>query len=96
MPIVENIAATSVGIIGGTPMLDLCYTEDAAADVDMNVIMTGSGKFIEIQGTAEQKPFTREESDQLLDLAVHGIQELVCLQNKIILENLDEISTGNP
>lgn len=95
LPIVENIAATSVGIIDGIPMLDLCYTEDSAADVDMNVVMTGSGKFIEIQGTAEHNPFTREESDQLLDLAVNGIQELVRLQNKIVLENLDEVSTGN-
>ena len=95
LPIVENIAATSVGIIDGIPMLDLCYTEDSAADVDMNVVMTGSGKFIEIQGTAEHNPFTREESDQLLDLAVNGIQELVHLQNKIVLENLDEVSTGN-
>ncbi len=96
LPIVENIAATSVGIIDGTPMLDLCYTEDSAADVDMNVVMTGSGKFIEIQGTAEHNPFTREESDELLDLAVNGIQQLVRLQNRIMLENLDEVSTSNP
>lgn len=96
LPIVENIAATSVGIIDGTPMLDLCYTEDSSADVDMNVVMTGSGKFIEIQGTAEHNPFTREDSDELLDLAINGIQELVRLQNKIMLENLDEVSIGNP
>ncbi len=95
LPIVDNIAATSVGIINGTPMLDLCYTEDFAADVDMNVVMTGSGKFIEIQGTAEHNPFSREESQQLLDLSVNGIQQLVRLQNQMMLENLDEVSLGN-
>jgi len=95
LPIVDNIAATSVGIIDGTPMLDLCYTEDFAADVDMNVVMTGSGKFIEIQGTAEHNPFSREESQQLLDLSVNGIQQLVRLQNQMMLENLDEVSLGN-
>ena len=76
-------------------MLDLCYTEDSTADVDMNVVMTGSGKFIEVQGTAEHNPFSREEYDQMLDLAVSGIQELVRLQNKIMLENLNEVSSGN-
>lgn len=96
LPIVDNIAATSVGIIDGTPMLDLCYTEDYAADVDMNVVMTGSGKFIEIQGTAEHNPFSHEEAQQLLDLSVNGIQQLVRLQNKMMLENLDEVSLGNP
>ncbi len=95
LPIVDNIAATSVGIIDGTPMLDLCYTEDSAADVDMNVIMTGSGKFIEIQGTAEHNPFSREETDQLLDLSVSGIEQLIRLQNRIMLENLDEVSFSN-
>ena len=95
MPITDNIAATSVGIINGTPMLDLCYTEDSAADVDMNIVMTGSGKFIEIQGTAEHNPFSREEYDQLLDLSVRGIQQLVRLQNKMMLEELDETCFGN-
>ena len=95
LPIVDNIAATSVGIIEGIPMLDLCYTEDSAADVDMNVIMTGSGKFIEIQGTAEHNPFSREETDQLLDLSVSGIGQLIRLQNRMMLENLDEVSFSN-
>lgn len=95
LPIKENIAATSVGIIDGIPMLDLCYTEDSTADVDMNVVMTGNGKFIEVQGTAEHNPFSREEYDQMLDLAVSGIQELVRLQNKIMIENLNEVSSGN-
>ncbi len=96
LPIADNIAATSVGVIEGTPMLDLCYTEDSAADVDMNIVMTGSGKFIEIQGTAEHNPFSREETNQLLDLSVSGIQQLIRLQNRMMLENLDEACTSNP
>ena len=92
LPIHDNIAATSVGIIDGVPMLDLCYSEDFAADVDMNIVMTGNDKFIEIQGTAEQNPFSREEYDQLLDLAVSGIKQLVRLQNQIMLEDLDEVN----
>lgn len=95
LPIVDNIAATSVGIIDGTPMLDLCYSEDSTADVDMNVVMTGNGKFIEIQGTAEHNPFSREETDLLLDLSVSGIEQLIRLQNRMMLENLDEVSFGN-
>ena len=94
-PIHDNIAATSVGIVDGTPMLDLCYTEDSAADVDMNIVMTGRGKFVEIQGTAEEEPFSREASDQLLDLAAGGIQELIRLQTRIQLEKLNEASLGN-
>ena len=94
-PIVDNIAATSVGLIKGEPMLDLCYSEDSTADVDMNIVMTGSGKFIEIQGTAEEKPFSREDYDQMLDLAVGGIQQLIRLQNRMMLENLDEARIGD-
>ena len=80
MPIGEFVAATSVGIIDGVPMLDLCYDEDSRADVDLNVIMTGDGKIIEIQGTAEKEPFTRSDLDYLLDLAHGGIKRLVDLQ----------------
>ena len=76
-------------------MLDLCYEEDSAADVDMNIVMTGQGKFVEIQGTAEEEPFSREESDQLLDLAVGGINQLIRLQNRIQIEKLNEASLGN-
>ena len=94
-PIIDNIAATSVGLIKGEPMLDLCYSEDSTADVDMNIVMTGSGKFIEIQGTAEEKPFSREDYDQMLDLAVGGIQQLIRLQNRMMLENLDEARIGD-
>lgn len=95
LPITDNVAATSVGLIKGEPMLDLCYTEDSSADVDMNIVMNGSGKFIEIQGTAEETPFSRENYDQMLDLAVNGIQELIRLQNRMMLEGLDEACTGN-
>ncbi len=94
-PITDNVAATSVGLIKGEPMLDLCYTEDSTADVDMNVVMNGSGKFIEIQGTAEESPFSREDYDQMLDLAVNGIQELIRLQNRMMVEGLDEACIGN-
>ncbi len=94
-PIIDNIAATSVGLVKGEPMLDLCYSEDSTADVDMNIVMTGSGKFIEIQGTAEEKPFSREDYDQMLDLAVGGIQQLIRLQNRMMLENLDEARIGD-
>ena len=94
-PITDNVAATSVGLIKGTPMLDLCYTEDSTADVDMNIVMTGSGQFIEIQGTAEETPFSREDYDHMLDLAVGGIQELVRLQNRMMLESLDEAGIGD-
>ena len=94
-PITDNVAATSVGLIKGTPMLDLCYAEDSTADVDMNIVMTGSGQFIEIQGTAEETPFSRADYDQMLDLAVGGIQELVRLQNRMMLESLDEAGISN-
>lgn len=94
-PITDNIAATSVGLVKGEAMLDLCYTEDSTADVDMNIVMTGSGKFIEIQGTAEENPFSREDYNQMLDLAVGGIQQLIRLQNRIMLEDLDEAGIGD-
>ena len=94
-PITDNIAATSVGVVNGEALLDLCYTEDSTADVDMNIVMTGSGKFIEIQGTAEENPFSREDYNQMLDLAVGGIQQLIRLQNRMMLEDLDEAGTGD-
>jgi ribonuclease PH len=82
-PLREPCAAISVGIVGGIPMLDLAYTEDSTAEVDMNVVMTGAGRFIEVQGTAEGLPFTRSELDTLLDLGVKGITEIVELQNEM-------------
>ena len=79
-PIRDAVAAVSVGIVQGTPMLDLEYVEDAGCDTDMNVVMTGSGGFVEVQGTAEGTPFTRAEMDALLGLADQGIRELVARQ----------------
>jgi ribonuclease PH len=79
-PLADSVAAVSVGIVGGVPMLDLCYEEDVRADTDMNVVCSGDGRFIEVQGTAEGVPFDRDLLNQLLDLAVAGCQELGKLQ----------------
>ena len=95
VPIETNVAAISVGVIGGMLMLDLSYEEDYKADVDMNVVMAGDGRFIELQGTAEESPFSQSELDQMIELGTTGVSELVQLQNRIIDENLDEASIGN-
>ena len=79
-PIRDFVAAVSVGVVDGTPLLDLEYTEDSRCDTDMNVVMTASGGFVEVQGTAEGAPFTRAEMDQLLALADKGIRELIAAQ----------------
>ncbi len=79
-PVLQPVAAVSVGIYQGTPVLDLNYDEDSACDTDMNVVMTGAGHFVEVQGTAEGAAFTRDEMNQLLDLADQGIAELMQLQ----------------
>ena len=84
IPITDYVAATSVGVIGGAPMLDLAYEEDSRADVDMNVIQTSDGRFIEVQGTAEGAPFERKVLDELLGLAEGGIRQLVELQRTIV------------
>ena len=84
VPIEDYVAATSVGLIEGVPMLDLAYDEDARADVDMNVVKTGDGRFIEVQGTAEGTPFDREALQQLVALAESGIGKLVTLQRTIV------------
>ena len=84
-PIRDHVAAISVGIVQGTPLLDLEYTEDSACDTDMNVVMTGSGHFVEVQGTAEGAAFSRREMDALLTLAEKGISDLVALQKKSLL-----------
>ena len=73
-PMTDSVAAISVGIVSGTPLLDLCYEEDSAAETDMNVVMTGSGRFVELQATAEGAPFSRKEVNELLDLADTGIR----------------------
>jgi ribonuclease PH len=83
-PVIEPCAAVSVGIVGGTPMLDLPYVEDVAAEVDMNVVMTGAGRFVEVQGTAEGMAFTRGELDSLLGLAEAGIAEIMELQREVV------------
>lgn len=80
----DSVAAVSVGIVEGTPMLDLPYSEDVRAETDMNVVVTGSGEFVEVQGTAEGAPFVRDELDALLDLALAGTAELADLQRKAL------------
>jgi ribonuclease PH len=83
-PIRDHVAAVSVGILGGRALLDLEYVEDSACDTDMNVVMTGAGHFVEVQGTAEGVAFTRREMDALLSLAEKGIAELVALQRRAL------------
>jgi ribonuclease PH len=85
-PLVDTIAAVSVGIIDGVPMLDLPYVEDVRAETDMNVVVTGSGKFVEVQGTAEGAPFDRDELNQLLDLALLGTEQLAAIQRETLAE----------
>ena len=80
----DHVAAVSVGIVGNTPLLDLKYDEDSRAEVDMNVVCTGDGRFIELQGTAEREPFSRSQMDELVTLASRGIETLVGIQKKII------------
>jgi ribonuclease PH len=80
----DLVAAVSVGIIDGVPMLDLPYEEDSRADTDMNVVMTGAGRFVEVQGTAEQEAFTRDELDQLLELAAVGIADIHLAQREVL------------
>ncbi|HET9691414.1 MAG TPA: ribonuclease PH [Acidimicrobiales bacterium] len=85
-PLTDACAAVSVGVVGGTPMLDLAYVEDSRAEVDMNVVMTGGGRFVEVQGTAEGATFSREELDGLLELAAGGIRDLVAAQRGVLAE----------
>jgi ribonuclease PH len=83
-PLTGTVAAVSVGIVGGVPLLDLRYEEDVKAETDMNVVCTGDGRFVEVQGTAEAEPFDRDELNSLLDLAVLGCTELAVLQRKAL------------
>jgi ribonuclease PH len=83
-PLLEAAAAVSVGVVDGEVLLDLCYAEDARAETDMNVVMTASGGFVEIQGTAEDRPFTRRQADAMLDLAARGIEDLLRQQNAVL------------
>jgi ribonuclease PH len=84
IPVQDHVAATSVGVVGGLPYLDLAYDEDSRAEVDMNIVKTGDGRFIEVQGTAEGPPFERRALDDLMELADAGIRELVSLQRTIV------------
>src|SRR5437899_11868370 len=81
-PVRDYVAATSVGVVAGVPMLDLCYQEDSQAEVDMNVVMTGAGKFVELQATAEKTAFNDEQMLQLIALAKRGIEDLIVVQRK--------------
>ena len=83
-PLTDHVAAVSVGIVGGVPLLDLDYTEDSSCETDMNVVMTGAGGFVELQGTAEGAPFTRAEFDALIDLARDGIAGLIAAQKAVL------------
>ncbi len=83
-PIISEVAAISVGMLNNTAILDLCYDEDSTAEVDMNVICTGAGKFIELQGTAEREPFSRDQMNEMLDLAEKGINQLFTIQRYAI------------
>jgi len=89
MPIRDYVAATSVGIVDGSALLDLTYEEDSKAEVDMNVVMTGKGKFIEVQGTAEREPFSKAQMDKMLELAQKGIGKLNEIQKEAIGKYLD-------
>jgi ribonuclease PH len=84
LPVLDFVAAVSVGVFQGVPLLDLDYLEDSACETDMNVVMTGAGGFVEVQGTAEGKPFTREQMDTLLELARQGITSLVAAQKRAL------------
>jgi ribonuclease PH len=83
-PLSDLVAAVSVGVVGGVAMLDLPYEEDSRADTDMNVVMTGAGGFVEVQGTAEQAAFSRDELDELLDLAAAGITAIHSAQRQVL------------
>ena len=74
-------------------MLDLCYVEDSNAEVDMNIIMTGKGKIVEVQGTAEKEPFTKTELNEILELGESGIRDLIRLQKKLVIEDLNEVNS---
>jgi ribonuclease PH len=89
----DCVAAISVGVVKGTPMLDLNYGEDSTADVDMNVVMTGTGEFVEVQGTAEHTPFDRRGLDALLALAESGIKRLVALQRRALASRAERVFT---
>ena len=87
-PVRDSVAAVSIGMVDGMILLDLCYEEDSRAEVDMNYVMTGSGKFIEVQGTAESAPFTKRQMERMAEIAQQGIKELLKAQKKIITSSV--------
>lgn len=91
IPVIEFLAATSVGVVDGATLLDLDYAEDSNAEIDMNVVVDGKGRFIEVQGTGERTPFDRERLDGLLDLAAQGASRLVELQRRVIAQDLEVV-----
>lgn len=91
-PVIDNIAATSVGVVDGVMCLDLEYREDSNAEVDMNVVCDGRGRFIEVQGTGERTPFDRTRLDELLDLAAEGTAHLVTIQRRVLAEDIEAFS----
>jgi ribonuclease PH len=93
-PMRETVAATSVGICAGQVVLDLAYVEDSEADVDFNVVGTASGLFVEVQGTAERRPFTEEKLTELLALARKGLKKLTALQEEVLAPHLEGIDRG--
>lgn len=95
-PITDYLAAVSVGIVGDQALLDLNYEEDSKAMVDMNVVMTGGGAVVEVQGTGEERPFSRQELDQLLGLGEMGIYELIAVQKEVLGEIALKIASGQP
>jgi len=84
LPVIDHVAATSVGILRGTPILDLCYEEDSSADVDMNLVMTGAGRFVELQATAEKIPFDDRQFEEMVDIGRRGIVELIAIQKQVL------------
>ena len=95
-PIQELVAAVSVGIVDSEALLDLSYEEDSAAQVDMNVVMTNSGRFVEVQGTAEGDPFDRADLDRLIDLASHGVSQLIEFQTAVLAQECDNFTRTLP
>ena len=94
LPLRDSVAAVSVGIVDGEPMLDLAYVEDSVAEVDMNVVIAGNGELIEVQATAERTPFGRASLDRLLELAAGGIEEIAGLQARVIAEHANRSRIG--
>lgn len=94
VPLSDFVAAVSVGVVQGQPVLDLCYSEDYGAKVDMNVVMTASGKVVEVQGTGEQEPFSFDEMGELLRLAEGGIKQLVAVQRAVLGSFAEQVGQG--